>query len=411
MAYRKDKQFYRFALYGFLKNLRFFEPFLILFFRERGFSFLEIGALFSIREIATNILEIPTGVIADIYGRRKSMVFSMLSYISSFLMFYFFPRFFIYAIAMVLFAMGEAFRTGTHKAMILEYLRINNMLDKKVEYYGGTRSWSQLGSAFNSLIAAALVFYSGSYKVVFAAAIVPYIINLINLATYPKYLEGEGAGKKRKRETLRDFVSMFRNLTTVKAILNTSIFNAFFKSTKEYLQPILESFALSLPILLTLSGQRRTALVVGLVYFVIYLLTSYASKNSARFSRKFSDLTVALNVTYLAGALFIIFAGLSKLYNLEILSIIFFLSLYILHNLRRPIGVSYVSETISHKAMASGLSVESQLKTLISAGLAPVIGFFADRFGVGGSLSLVGLMMLLLLFAVRVSKKVVHVAE
>jgi len=411
MVYKKDKQFYRFALYGFLKNLRFFEPFLILFFRERGFSFLEIGALFSIREIATNILEIPTGVIADIYGRRKSMVFSMLSYIFSFLIFYFFPRFFIYVIAMVLFAMGEAFRTGTHKAMILEYLRINNMLDKKVEYYGGTRSWSQLGSAFNSLIAAALVFYSGSYKVVFIAAIIPYIANLVNLATYPKYLEGEGASKKKKRETLRDFVSMFRNLATIKAILNTSIFDAFFKSTKEYLQPILESFALSLPIMLALSGQRRTAIVVGLVYFVIYLLTSYASKNSARFSKRFSDLTVALNVTYLVGALLIIFAGLSKLYNLEILSIIFFLSLYILHNLRRPIGVSYVSETISHKTMASGLSVESQLKTLISAGLAPVIGFFADRFGVGGSLSLVGLMMLLLLLAVRVSRKAVHVAE
>ena len=204
---------------------------------------------------------------------------------------------------------------------------------------------------------------------------------------------------------------MFRNLATIKAILNTSIFDAFFKSTKEYLQPILESLALSLPIMLALSGQRRTAIVVGLVYFVIYLLTSYASRNSARFSKRFSDLTVALNVTYLAGALLIIFAGLSRLYNLEILSIIFFLSLYILHNLRRPIGVSYVSETISHKTMASGLSVESQLKTLISAGLAPVIGFFADRFGVGGSLSLVGLMMLLLLFVVRVSRKVVHVAE
>jgi len=406
--YKKDKQFYRFALYGFLKNLKFFEPFLILFFRERGFSFLEIGALFSIREIATNILEIPTGVIADVYGRRKSMVFSMLSYIISFLVFYFFPRFFIYAMAMVLFAMGEAFRTGTHKAMILEYLRINNMLDKKVDYYGGTRSWSQLGSAFNSLIAAALVFYSGSYRVVFIAAIIPYVVNLVNLATYPRYLEGEGAGKKKKKETLRDFVLMFRNFATIKAILNTSIFDAFFKSTKEYLQPILESFALSIPIMLALNGQKRTAIVVGFVYFVIYLLTSYASKNSARFSKKFSDLPSALNVTYIIGALLIIFAGLTKIYNLEILSIVFFLTLYILHNLRRPIGVSYVSETIPHKTMAAGLSVESQLKTVISASLAPVIGFLADKFGVGGSLSLAGLIMLTLLSIVKVSKKIVH---
>ena len=46
MTFRKDKQFYRFAAYGFLKNLRFFDPFIILYFREMGFSFLEIGTLY-----------------------------------------------------------------------------------------------------------------------------------------------------------------------------------------------------------------------------------------------------------------------------------------------------------------------------------------------------------------------------
>ena len=62
---------------------------------------------------------------------------------------------------MILFAFGEAFRTGTHKALILEYLKLNDMQHLKVEYYGRTRSASQLGSALNALIAAALVFYSG----------------------------------------------------------------------------------------------------------------------------------------------------------------------------------------------------------------------------------------------------------
>ncbi|MFW6262769.1 MAG: MFS transporter, partial [Thermotogota bacterium] len=44
---KKDGQFYKFAMYGFLKNLRFFEPFLILFFRDVGLSFLQIGILFT----------------------------------------------------------------------------------------------------------------------------------------------------------------------------------------------------------------------------------------------------------------------------------------------------------------------------------------------------------------------------
>ena len=35
----------RFSLYGFLKNQRYFEPFIILFFLEKGLSFTQIGLL------------------------------------------------------------------------------------------------------------------------------------------------------------------------------------------------------------------------------------------------------------------------------------------------------------------------------------------------------------------------------
>ena len=50
---QKDKQIYKFSAYGFLKNLRFFDPFIILFFREMGISFLEIGILFSVTVVQT----------------------------------------------------------------------------------------------------------------------------------------------------------------------------------------------------------------------------------------------------------------------------------------------------------------------------------------------------------------------
>ncbi|MCK4488888.1 MAG: hypothetical protein KAU23_01445, partial [Anaerolineales bacterium] len=95
----RDRMFYRFSLYGFLKNLRFFDPFILLIFRSYGLSFLQIGILYSIRDVATNILEIPTGVIADSFGRRRSMVAAFLSYIASFLIFYFLKDFIFLALA------------------------------------------------------------------------------------------------------------------------------------------------------------------------------------------------------------------------------------------------------------------------------------------------------------------------
>ena len=88
---KKDRMFYKFSLYGFLKNLRFFEPFIILFFRDAALSFFQIGLLFSIRDLATNLLEIPTGVYADAFGRRRSMVMAFVAYILSFVIFFLFP--------------------------------------------------------------------------------------------------------------------------------------------------------------------------------------------------------------------------------------------------------------------------------------------------------------------------------
>ena len=55
---------WRFSLYGLLKNQRYFEAFLVLAFVERGLSFAEIGALIALRELTTNVLEVPSGIMA-----------------------------------------------------------------------------------------------------------------------------------------------------------------------------------------------------------------------------------------------------------------------------------------------------------------------------------------------------------
>ena len=402
MQIKRDSQFYRFAAYGFLKNLRFFDPFLILFFREMGLSFLQIGTLISVREVATNFLELPTGIIADLYGRRLSMVLSMVSYLSSFIVFYFFPSFYVYMIAMIAFAFGEAFRTGTHKAMILEYLRINGMTDMKVHYYGATRAASQLGSAINALIAAFLVFYSGSYKIVFLASVLPYAANLINLMLYPKELDGE-LRSGEKRETIKAFLGIFRNGDALKGVLNSSLYDAFFKVVKEYLQPILKALALGLPIMIAFSAEQRTSVIVGVVYFVIYIATSYASKNAGKLSGKFGNEARALNYTYIFGAVLIIFSGIFQIFALQVLAVLIFFFLFILENFRRPINISYISDNIDHKTMASGLSVESQLKTLLMAIFAPLIGFMADKLGVGSAITIAGAAMLCLFAFVKLN--------
>ncbi len=401
MNLKPDPLFPRFAAYGFLKNLRFFDPFIILIFREAGLSFLQIGLLYSIRDVATNILEIPTGVFADAFGRRKAMVMAFASYLISFVIFYLFATFPLYALAMILFAFGEAFRSGTHKALILEHLKMTKREHLKVAYYGRTRSFSQLGSATNALIAAALVFYTGEYRIMFLAATIPYTLDLLNMLSYPKSLDGDLKSVpfsdilNVSKSTLRDFIGIFANKLALRSLLNSAVNGASFKSTKDYLQPILESFALSLILFSPLAGGglsavQRGAVMIGAVYFVIYLFTSYASRNAANFSERFPSLGRAINISFFIGAGLLIIAGFATWANLTLLAILAFLFFYALRSLRRPMDVAYISDQIDSRIMASGLSVEAQLTTILTAIFAPILGLLADNFGVGIALTILG---------------------
>ncbi len=43
-TFARDKQYIKFSSYGFLKNLRFFDAYILLFFREMGISYTLSGS-------------------------------------------------------------------------------------------------------------------------------------------------------------------------------------------------------------------------------------------------------------------------------------------------------------------------------------------------------------------------------
>jgi len=65
-------------------------------------------------------------------------------------------------------------------------------------------------------------------------------------------------------------------------------------------------------------------------------------------------------------------------------------------------NVAFISDQISHKVMASGLSVEAQLTTLLVVIFAPILGYVADHYGVGIALAGFGVGALVLYLFVRV---------
>jgi len=415
-SFPKNLQFYKFAAYGFLKNLKFFDIFFLLFLKETGLSYFQIGLLYAIRQITINIFEVPSGVVADAMGRKKALVFALSSYIASFIIFYSAHSFVLLVLAMIAFGLGEAFRSGTHKAIILQYLLLNDLLDYKSQYYGGTRSWSQLGSALSSLLAIPIVFYGGNYNVLFLYAVIPYFFDLLLILSYPKELDRSHQDEEWHvnfkagiffapiAQTLRTFAAIFRQPESVKALFNAAAYIAFFKGTKDYLQPLLKITVISLPLFLTVSLRQRTAILTGLVYFVIFLMTSYASRNAWKLEKALKHLPRALDVLYLTGVYSVAVAAVLLLFNLPVAAAIVFTVLFLIQNLRRPLVVSYLSEKIDSRVMASGLSAESQIETILVALYAPLLGWLVDVSGEGGGLLISALIFLMVYRFIRLNK-------
>jgi len=392
VSFPKNKQYYKFCFYGFLKNLRFFDAFFLLYLKSKGISYTEIGSLYAIREILTYFMEVPTGIIADLYGRKNALAGSFLAYILSFYLFYIGNSYGIFLLAFILYGIGDAFRSGTHKAMIMDYLKRNNLFDQKINYYGHTRACSQRGSAISSLLAGLIVFYSGNYEQIFLLSIVPYILDFFLILSYPAYLN-KVADKKE-----RNFFMAFKNLWSV--IKNPKVFGimhssavhtAFMKSVKDYIQFLMKMLALSLPFLLWMNEQKREALWIGFLYFVIYLMTSFASSKAGFLAKKYANIAM---VSLFIGFLFGILSGVLQLNKFYIWAFVFFVGIYIIENIRKPILTGYLAEAVPQQYMASVLSAQNLYKTLLTAIFSLIFGGLADYKDVGFALLVLSLILL-----------------
>ena len=412
--FRKDLQYYKFCAYGFLKNLRFFEPFLYLFFLEKGLTYLQIGTLITVREVMRNVLEIPTGILADMLGRRRTMISAFVFYLLSFVIFYLTSAYGLFVVAMLLYSAGDAFRSGTHKAMIFEYLRLRGQEDLKVDYYGHTRSWSQMGSALSSLLAAVIVIWSGDYAGAFLFSTVPYVLDLLLLASYPRALDGQvRRGSWRQvwqsfREIIDEIVKAFSRSETRQALTNIALLSGAFRAVKDYYQPVLAALAVSLAVPLQGADEKQvSALLIGVIYFFLYLATSFSSRHAGAVSRRQGTLPETLNRTLVAGLVLIAAAGLFFLLpgRWAWLTVLPFTLLYMTENVRRPVGVAYVSSVFPSGILATVLSTESQVRSLFAAAIAPAAGFLIDRTGVGTGLAITAAVLFFIYPLVRLKKQ------
>lgn len=379
---------WRFSLYGFLKNQRYFEPFIILFFLQQGLSFTQIGLLIGFRELAINLMEVPSGAIADLFGRRRCMMLSFAAYIVSFLLFGLSRSYAQLFAAMAFFAVGEAFRTGTHKAMIFTWLRLQGRLDEKTKVYGFTRSWSKIGSAVSTLIAVVIVWQAQDYAWVFFLATVPYVAGLINFAAYPKELEGRPAARVGVRDVFCHLGKCVADAARVRGLrrlmLESMSFEGVYKAVEDYLQPVVRNLAFLVVGWAWLGETRRSALLIGAVYILLYLGSALASRYAHRLAARAGGEARGSRMLWLV--VFCTYAALTPLlyFGYHGPAVAVFVLLAMVQNLWQPMLVSRFDNFASETEGATVLSIESQARALATMVIAPVFGVAVDYVRASG---------------------------
>ncbi len=135
--------------------------FYVIYFNQIGLSFFQIATLFAMFSFLGIIFEIPTGAIADIFGRKFSVVLGYVLVGFTFIFIGLFENYYILLGLFALLGISATLTSGADQALVIEYLNKNKRKDLVQDFYIKEPSIGSLGGIFNGIIGALLVKYFG----------------------------------------------------------------------------------------------------------------------------------------------------------------------------------------------------------------------------------------------------------
>lgn len=141
----------------------------MIYLASRGFSLLQLGILEGVFHITSFLMEVPTGAVADIWGRKISRLAGRVFYLSSLLFMFHAQSFAFQLIGFAASALGYNLESGAGDALVYDSL----LLDGKKEAYMGVAGTKELiyqGAMIISLIVGGYLAVR-SYSLIFAISI------------------------------------------------------------------------------------------------------------------------------------------------------------------------------------------------------------------------------------------------
>jgi MFS family permease len=127
-------------------------PIVFLFYSSHGLSLSQILTLQSVYSLAIVLFEIPSGYLADIWGRKNTLIIGAIFAFIGFLIYSLSGSFWYFLIAEIILGIGQSFVSGTDSAMLYDSLLSINQENKYSKLEGRLSGMGNFAEAIAGIL-------------------------------------------------------------------------------------------------------------------------------------------------------------------------------------------------------------------------------------------------------------------
>lgn len=365
----------------FFSGLRITDAVWVALLAARGFSLWEIGLAESVYHIVSLFCEVPSGMAADLLGRRKTLLSGGVLTVTCNLLMAFATDLFTICFAMGLNALAMTMFSGTSTALLYDSLKQEGCEEKYIQVSANSSQISMLANAVGSMASILNRFlgYAGFYLLNAAFGGISALANL--LLAEPIVTAAQANREKHALRTLPgQFTKLARNSLSI------------LRTTPLAAKLIVSSAVVSVPSYLTKMFLQQRLVELGWpteLLFLPLLLGGLACVAGTEIGRRVR--CRSMRRLYTACALLCgvgtLLVGAAPAWGgiLGMMLVQGVLEVYLLHESQK------LNDAIPSDQRATLISVDSMAYSLLMIPASPLVGAVGDAFGqAGAGLALLG---------------------
>ncbi|MDC0558973.1 MFS transporter, partial [Candidatus Izimaplasma bacterium] len=164
-------------IHTFLRSLNFTHGIWYVYLIFQGFTYFEVGIFETIFHITSLSMEVPTGIVADLYGRKVSRVLGILSYFIYVLILIFSTNIILISIAFIFCGLSFTFESGSGEALVYDSMKLSGEEKNFMKFLGKKEILYQIASTIALFIGGWIALTS--YKIDFWLVLIGFTAALM----------------------------------------------------------------------------------------------------------------------------------------------------------------------------------------------------------------------------------------